>query len=81
MSFATVARTVRRAAALCCCAVALVRSEGAVAVTAQWTTANIDNLVYANAEEPGRELAPSFIGGLELNASQQFLPHSNSSPE
>jgi prepilin-type N-terminal cleavage/methylation domain-containing protein len=70
----------RRAAALGCCAAALAGVQEAGAATANWTVSDIDAFAYGNAEEPGRELAPTFIGDLALDASQQFLPHSKFGP-
>ncbi len=72
----------RRAAVLGCCAAAIAGNDGAQAVTAQWMTADMDALVYGNAEDPHfRELGPTFIGGLEVNeTTQQFAPHSAHNP-
>jgi prepilin-type N-terminal cleavage/methylation domain-containing protein/prepilin-type processing-associated H-X9-DG protein len=81
VSFASLARAMRRAAAWCCCAVAFACSQKVGAVSAYWMTSDIDDLVYPNAEEPGKELITTFIGGLEIEPStQQLKPHTKSSP-
>jgi prepilin-type N-terminal cleavage/methylation domain-containing protein len=78
--FASLARAVRRAAALGCCAAALTGGQRADAVTAEWLVSDIDALAYGNAEEPGRELGPTFIGDIKLDEQQQFLPHTKFGP-
>jgi prepilin-type N-terminal cleavage/methylation domain-containing protein/prepilin-type processing-associated H-X9-DG protein len=72
----------RRAAAWSCCAATIAACGAARAASAYWGSTDIDLFSYNMAEEPfpGRPLAPTFIGGLELNASQQFKPHGNVTP-
>jgi prepilin-type N-terminal cleavage/methylation domain-containing protein/prepilin-type processing-associated H-X9-DG protein len=69
-----------RAAAWSCCAAMFVVSSAAWAATAAWTQPDIDAFAYSNADEPGRGTAPTFVGGFELDESNQFTPHGATSP-
>jgi prepilin-type N-terminal cleavage/methylation domain-containing protein/prepilin-type processing-associated H-X9-DG protein len=69
-----------RAAAWSCCAAMFVASSAAWAATAAWTQPDIDAFAYSNADEPGRGTAPTFVGGFELDESNQFVPHGATSP-
>ncbi|RIK81214.1 MAG: hypothetical protein DCC67_08375 [Planctomycetota bacterium] len=73
----------RRFAALGCVAALLVvrgTISPAYSATASWTEPAIDVFAYNNADEPGRAVAPTFIGDLELDASGEFLPRTAAGP-
>jgi prepilin-type N-terminal cleavage/methylation domain-containing protein/prepilin-type processing-associated H-X9-DG protein len=71
----------RIAAALATTAIAfLVHCGGAAAATATWQAPDIDAFIYAHADEPGRATSPTFVGGLELDARNEFAPHDFHNP-
>jgi prepilin-type N-terminal cleavage/methylation domain-containing protein/prepilin-type processing-associated H-X9-DG protein len=73
--------SLNRAAAWCCCAVVCCSATAVRAEVATWLSPGIDVMCYSQASEPGRELGPTYTGGLELNAAQtEFLPLGNVAP-
>jgi hypothetical protein len=62
-------------AAFCCA------SPAALGATANWNTSDLDLFVYGNASDPGlRALAPSYANLLQVDETQQFVPHTLQDP-
>jgi prepilin-type N-terminal cleavage/methylation domain-containing protein len=83
MSFKTMKTRLTTCSKLLACAVAVAVSPSTtMADVASWTAPHLDTWVYTNSfGGGGRVLAPSFAGGLELDASmQEFLPSTATSP-
>jgi prepilin-type N-terminal cleavage/methylation domain-containing protein len=83
MIFATTTRWMVKFAKFLACAFAFAAIPAtAKAETASWMAPHLDTWVYANAFGGGsRALAPTFTGGLELDASmQEFLPQTATGP-
>ena len=65
-----------------CAFIVLAVSPTAQAVTANWTSSNLDAFSYPNAVSAGiRALSPTFTGGLEIDSqSGEFVPRSAQDP-
>ena len=65
-----------------CALIVLTASPSAWAVTASWTSSNLDAFSYPNAVSAGmRALAPTFTGGLEIDSQRgEFVPRSAQDP-